>query len=98
MFKLGLVINPVAGVGGSVALKGSDDMVKHALALGAELKANERTQTALRVLLPYQDEITIYTANNQMGEQAAKELGFCVEVIYHTDSEHTQASDTEKHC
>jgi predicted polyphosphate/ATP-dependent NAD kinase len=96
MFKLGLVINPVAGVGGSVALKGSDDMVKHALALGAELKANERTQTALRVLLPYQDEITIYTANNQMGEQAAKELGFCVEVIYHTDSEHTQASDTEK--
>lgn len=96
MFKLGLIINPVAGVGGSVALKGSDDMIKHALALGATMKANERTQTALRVLLPYQDEITIYTANNQMGEQAAKALGFSVEVIYHSKSENTQADDTEK--
>lgn len=96
MFKLGLIINPVAGVGGSVALKGSDDMIKQALALGAKLKANERTQTALNVLVPYQDEITIYTANNQMGEQAAKALGFNVEVVYHTQNENTQADDTEK--
>ena len=96
MFKLGLVINPIAGVGGSVALKGSDNMVKHALALGAELKANERTQTALKILLPYQDEITIYTANNQMGEQSAKELGFNVEVVYQTNTDVTQALDTEK--
>ena len=95
MFKLGLIINPIAGVGGSVALKGSDDMVKHALALGAELKANTRTQTALSVLLPYQEEIVVYTVNNQMGEQAAKELGFNVELVYQTRNENTQASDTE---
>jgi len=96
MFKLGLIINPIAGVGGSVALKGSDDMVKHALALGAELKANARTQTALTVLLPYQDEIVIYTVNSQMGEQTAKELGFNVELVYQTKNENTQASDTEQ--
>ena len=96
MFKLGLDINPIAGVGGSVALKGSDDMVNHALALGADLKANERTQTALKVLLPYQDEITVYTANNQMGEQAAKSLGFNVELVYQTSTDKTQAIDTEK--
>ena len=96
MFKLGLIINPVAGVGGSVALKGSDDMVKHALALGAELKANARTQTALTVLLPYQDEILVYTVNNQMGEQAAKALGFNVEIVYQTHNENTQALDTEQ--
>ena len=74
MFKLGFIINPIAGIGGSVALKGSDDMAQHALALGAKPKANARAQTALKVLLPYQDEIMIYTANNQMGEQAAKDL------------------------
>jgi len=96
MFKLGLIINPVAGVGGSVALKGSDDMVKHALALGAELKANARTQTALSVLLPYQEEIVVYTVNNQMGEQAAKQLGFNVELVYQTHNDNTQAFDTEQ--
>ena len=96
MFKLGLIVNPVAGVGGSVALKGSDSMVKHALALGAELKANARTQTALTVLLPYQDEILVYTVNNQMGEQAAKALGFNVEIVYQTHNENTQALDTEQ--
>ena len=96
MFKLGLIINPVAGVGGSVALKGSDGMAIHALALGAEPKANIRTQTALKVLQPYQDEITVYTVNNLMGEQAAKALGFHVNLVYKTDSDNTQAEDTEQ--
>ena len=96
MFKLGLIINPVAGVGGSVALKGSDGMAMQALALGAELKANARAQTALEVLQPYQDEVTIYTVNHLMGEQVAKELGFPVQLVYKTASENTQASDTEQ--
>ncbi|MBL4900573.1 MAG: ATP-NAD kinase family protein [Colwellia sp.] len=96
MFKLGLIINPVAGVGGSVALKGSDGMTMHALALGAEPKANDRAQTALKVLLPYQDEITVYTVNNLMGEQAAKALGFQVDLVHQTDDENTQAEDTEQ--
>ncbi|GAA6173003.1 ATP-NAD kinase family protein [Colwellia sp. KU-HH00111] len=96
MFKLGFIINPIAGIGGSVALKGSDDMAQHALALGAKPKANARAQTALKVLLPYQDEIMIYTANNQMGEQAAKDLGFNTKLVYQTDTNATQAFDTEQ--
>jgi len=96
MFKLGLIINPIAGIGGSVALKGSDDMTMHALTLGAEPKANIRTKTALKVLLPYQDEMTVYTVNNQMGEQAAKDLGFKIKLIYQTNNDNTQASDTEQ--
>ncbi len=95
MFKLGLVVNPVAGLGGSVALKGSDDIALHALALGAEPKANTRAQTALTVLQPYQDDIIIYTVNDQMGEQSALALGFEVELSYQTKGEQTQANDTE---
>jgi len=96
MFKLGLIINPVAGLGGSVALKGSDDMTLHALALGAEPKANIRAQTALKVLLAYKENITIYTVNGQMGEQSALALGFEVELSYQTQNEQTQANDTEQ--
>jgi len=96
MFKLGFIINPIAGVGGSVALKGSDGMAIRALALGGELKANARAETALKVLQPYQNEITVYTVNSLMGEKAAKALGFQVNLVYKTKDENTQADDTEQ--
>lgn len=94
-FKLGFIINPIAGIGGSVALKGSDGMAKHALALGATPQANARAKLALEVLLPYQRDIIIYTANNQMGEQCAKDLGFNVTVLYKSANEQTKNEDTE---
>jgi len=96
MFKLGLIINPIAGIGGSVALKGSDDMAMHALALGAKPKANMRAQTALNVLVSYKDDICVYTANDQMGEECASSLGFNVYVCYQADNEPTQSTDTEQ--
>jgi predicted polyphosphate/ATP-dependent NAD kinase len=60
-FKLGLVINPIAGIGGSVALKGSDGegIAEQALALGATAKSNARALLALEILLPYKDNIVI---------------------------------------
>ena len=82
-FKLGLIVNPVAGLGGSVALKGSDgeDTAAKAIALGAEPKSNSRTKAALEVLVPHQSNITIYTVNDEMGEQTAKALGFNTQVV-----------------
>lgn len=93
-FKLGFIINPVAGLGGSVALKGSDDMVNEALELGAIPQANNRAALALEVLIPYQDSIEIYTASNQMGEDCAIALGFNVSVSYQMKTECTTAIDT----
>jgi len=94
-FKLGFIINPIAGIGGSVALKGSDGMAMHALALGAKPQANMRSALALEVLLPYQDDITVYTANGLMGEQCARELGFNVEVLYQSKHKHTESEDSQ---
>ncbi|MCK8126880.1 ATP-NAD kinase [Pseudoalteromonas sp. S1610] len=95
-FKLGLIVNPVAGLGGTVALKGSDgeDTAAKAIALGAEPKSNSRTKAALEVLVPHQSNITIYTVNDEMGEQTAKALGFNTQVVYQSNSP-TTSDDTE---
>ncbi|MEW6989545.1 ATP-NAD kinase family protein [Colwelliaceae bacterium 6441] len=97
MFKLGFIINPIAGVGGSVALKGSDGegVAEQALLLGAQAKANERAKLALEILLPYKEQIEIYTADKLMGADIAQALGFQVTVIYQSPHKETTASDTE---
>ena len=51
-FKLGVIVNPFAGIGGALALKGSDgaEIREKALAMGAEKKANEKMAKALSIL------------------------------------------------
>ena len=79
--RLGLVINPVAGLGGSVALKGSDDVSQMALERGATAKSNARAEIALQALVPYRSQITILTAANNMGESLCQKLGFDYQVV-----------------
>ena len=81
MKKLGLIINPVAGMGGSVGLKGTDHMVEEALRRGAKPRANERVRIALAELLELKDEIEILTYPGDMGAEAAEELGFKTAVL-----------------
>lgn len=61
MFRLGLVVNPLAGLGGPVALKGSDGVAAEALARGAEPRALERTRIAVECLLPLVEKIEFLT-------------------------------------
>jgi len=97
-FKLALVINPIAGIGGSVALKGSDGVgvAEQAIALGATAKSNARAALALEILLPYQDNLIIYTASGDMGERTANALGFTTQVMYQTKTDLTTERDTEQ--
>ncbi len=97
-FKLGLVVNPIAGIGGSVALKGSDGVgiAEQAITLGATAKSNARASLALEILLPYKDNITIYTVSGDMGENVAKTLGFTTEVVYQAANKVTTERDTEQ--
>jgi predicted polyphosphate/ATP-dependent NAD kinase len=97
MFRLGFIVNPIAGIGGSVALKGSDGegIAAQALLLGAVAKANDRAKLALEILQPYQQQLTVVTVNGAMGEDTAKALGFSVELAYQTKQQVTTATDTE---
>lgn len=49
---VGLVVNPVAGLGGAAGLKGSDgvEVQRAALAMGATPRAGERAARAVRTL------------------------------------------------
>ncbi|GIU01912.1 ATP-NAD kinase family protein [Shewanella algidipiscicola] len=93
-FRLGVIINPLAGLGGSVALKGSDGVAAEAMARGAEPKAHLRLAQALEVILPYRDKVELITASGAMGEEVALQLGFNHQVAYHSAVE-TEARDTQ---
>lgn len=81
--KLGLIVNPVAGMGGRVGLKGSDgsEILKKALELGATPQSPQRTIQALGQMEKLKDQIEIITCPGDMGENEAKELGFSVDII-----------------
>lgn len=94
--KLGFIVNPIAGMGGRVGLKGTDgeEVLKKALELGAKPEAPKKAKMALEVLLPIKDELEIYTYPGDMGENMAKDLGFNTIVLGEV-RENTSPKDTE---
>ncbi|MGL4775919.1 MAG: ATP-NAD kinase family protein, partial [Aeromonas veronii] len=94
MFRLGFIINPVAGIGGVVGLKGSDGVVAEALARGAVPKAQERARQALLPLCELNVPFELLTVAGEMGEAVARELGLPCRVIYQPAGESTSADDT----
>jgi len=76
--QLGLIVNPIAGIGGRVGLKGSDgaEIQRLALELGAIPLAGERAAAALEVLRPLAGEMELLTAPGPMGEDVARQCGF----------------------
>ena len=82
MKKLGLLINPVAGMGDSVGLKGTDHMVEEAIRRGAKPRANDRVRQALKELLEIKNELEIVTCPGDMGEDTAKSMGFRTTVLH----------------
>ncbi len=100
--KIGLIVNPVAGMGGSVGLKGTDGkMYKKALELGAEPVTPKRTMDLLKTLFnetgtahaKSAGEIGLLVAPGRMGERYVDEIDLPFTVIGEIKSE-TSAEDT----
>lgn len=96
--RLGLIVNPVAGIGGRVGLKGSDGVriQEQALKLGAVPQAETRTVCALEAIKALGAELEIITYPGEMGEDAARQSGFQPTVIGSIQLGSTTASDTRK--
>jgi predicted polyphosphate/ATP-dependent NAD kinase len=79
--EIGLIVNPVAGMGGSVALKGTDGaaIVGRARAAGAEPTAPARARRALERLATHgAQRVTIHAPRGEMGGDVARQAGFAV--------------------
>lgn len=96
--KLGLIVNPVAGLGGRVGLKGSDglDVQRRALALGAVPLASDRAAQALERLRPLAGRFDLIACPGEMGEAAARAAGLTPQVIGATPPGRTTAADTRR--
>lgn len=81
MLTIGLIVNPLAGIGGATGLKGSDGAttVAEALRRGAQPQAPERAARALELLAGKQ--VQVLTWAGAMGEDSARQAGLPVRVI-----------------
>jgi predicted polyphosphate/ATP-dependent NAD kinase len=96
MPHIGFVINPIAGMGGRVGLKGTDGVAAEALRRGAAPIANARALEALhdfkRLLdqAPKPPVIDWLTASGDMGHDALRTVGFArIEVVHTAPAEPT---------
>lgn len=94
--KVGLIVNPIAGIGGKVGLRGSDgpEILARARALGARAESNVKTLVALRALAENATQVQIYTCPGAMGEEVCLKAGFKPVFIYQTPAHKTATGDT----
>lgn len=95
-FRIGLIINPFAGLGGQAALKGSDNVADQALAMGVKPLASERVRKALAVIVPQAGRIEFLVAPGPMGADLVHELGFQYRILGQLQDERTSAQDTRR--
>lgn len=94
--RVGVIVNPIAGMGGTVALHGTDgDASEQARALGALPGSEERMQRALAVLKrEHPAALEIVAAAGSMGENSVRASGLTISHTVGTASESTSAADT----
>jgi predicted polyphosphate/ATP-dependent NAD kinase len=96
--RVGIVVNPIAGMGGRVGLKGTDGAatLRRARELGAEPMAAARCATALRQIAPLGDAIELIAPPGARGAEAAIAAGLAPRVLHDLPPAQGTAADTAK--
>jgi predicted polyphosphate/ATP-dependent NAD kinase len=100
MTHIGIIINPIAGMGGRVGLKGTDDVADEAARRGAAPVANARALEALQEFgrlvagAQYALEIRWSTVAGDMGLGALAAAGFTTVEVIHAPAGKCSAEDT----
>jgi predicted polyphosphate/ATP-dependent NAD kinase len=94
--RVGLIVNPIAGIGGPLAMRGSDHFASMAEAerLGGRPVAGIRAERALRRLRALHQDLDIVAAPGPMGADAAKAAGFSPAILDGRLADATTAHDT----
>ena len=95
--RLGFIVNPIAGMGGKVGLKGTDNVLKKAITKGATPVAPTRATEFLNKLKRNitEETIELTTCPGVMGEKEAKDAGFPVKLLPMKIGTITTAQDTK---
>jgi NAD+ kinase len=95
MRRIGLVLNPIAGMGGRVGLKGTDGQLEAARERGATPRAPDRAREALATLQDRASEpLEVFAYGDPMGATEAREAGFDPAIVGHPEGEESTAADT----
>lgn len=99
--KIGFLINPIAGLGGTVALKGTDNLANEAIKLGAKPVSPIKAEIFLENLFSLSDSelltnILFLVPEDPMGSQIVSKFKFKYEIIpLNNKSKKTTAEDTK---
>jgi len=96
MKTVGLIVNPIAGMGGRVGLKGTDgaETVERARSLGAIPESSRRAAHALRPLTSPLASTRFVTPPGEMGENAIAACGMESDLLAMKVGDRTTADDT----
>jgi predicted polyphosphate/ATP-dependent NAD kinase len=97
--QIGFLVNPIAGMGGRVGLKGTDGVLEKAVMLGAKPIAPQKAKEMLRefcaLSINYRDHQWI-TCGGDMGNSELESVGIKNKQIVYLPSENTTSTDDTK--
>lgn len=93
LLHIGLLVNPVAGLGGELAQKGSDHLALSITTL-EQSRANTRCYQTLKLLQTYAPYLKFYCASGLMGQDVLALVGFDITEVVYESPQISNAQDT----